>query len=125
MSVNNIFSFSFLLLFPLSSFGVTINRQNIPANNRAGMKRVYKAIEPLIAIGHYKRARNALVKAYEEYSQDPANIQRDLLAQWSWPYLDDAIRYYERYDNTNRNSQQSRNFKITVLEDIRSATAAR
>jgi hypothetical protein len=134
MSANDIFSFSFLLFFPLSSFGVTINGQNIPANNRLGMKKVYKAIGPLISIPiqgqvssqrRQKRAATLLATAYGEYSQNSANIQRDILAQWSWPYLDDAIRYHERFDPHNPNSQQSQNFKNTVLQDIQSATAAR
>ncbi|MDR0418273.1 MAG: hypothetical protein LBH08_02470 [Puniceicoccales bacterium] len=87
------------------------------------MKKVYATIEPPII--KYKRAKNAFVTAYGEYSERQDNAKNDIRNQQSWPYLDMAAKYYEKYDNHNKNSQQSSIFSTAVLLAIRSAGATR
>jgi hypothetical protein len=101
-------------------------RKDISAKNRSGMKKVYKFIEPLISAGQYEQAGDVLANAYAEYSLNRRNIRKDIDdQQWAWPFLDDAIRHYERYDPENPNSNQSINFKRSVVENIKSAAAPR
>jgi hypothetical protein len=101
--------------------------------NRSGLKKVYKAIQPLISVKkqgqkslqrNQEKAARMLAQAYWEYSQNLANIFRDIQNQYTWPYVYNAGKYCI-YDPADPDSQDSQRYIFMILQDIQSFTAPR
>ncbi|MDR1435303.1 MAG: hypothetical protein LBI77_02770 [Puniceicoccales bacterium] len=116
MNMRNVFNLGFLFLLPLSSFGVKINGKDIPVKNRNDMKKVYRAIEPMIKEKKYELAAKILAKAYMEYATFEKNLGKDQKEGYLWLYLGNASKYYVRYNKNAKelNEQQYLRLKATV-----------
>jgi hypothetical protein len=59
---------SLCLFWPLISFGVSLNGENIPVNNKRDMNKVYRKIGSMILEGKFRMTASILAKAYSEYA---------------------------------------------------------